>query len=190
MADTDSIVAQATADLQRAEREVVTASERLARANMEVSELRNFLSTLERYVSPSRAARLLDSMTEHVRNTKAPLREGTMGRQLVDSCIDAISAAGKPLPIGDLLEWVLSEGLTVGGTDQKSNLAGYLSRDPRMESLGRSVGWAVVKTEGAALEPASGKTAPSINEGGTDDRSTLAPSDFDGLMVPSEPQVP
>lgn len=190
MADSVGIFAQATADLQRAEREVIIASERLARATGEVAELRNFLSTLERYATPNRNGRLADAATEHVRNIKVPLREGTMGRQLVDACIDAITAAGKPLPIGDLLDWVLSEGLTVGGTDQKSNLAGYLSRDPRMESLGRTVGWAVVKTEGAALEPASGETAPLTNEGGTDDRSTLASSGFDDLLGSQRPQVP
>jgi hypothetical protein len=52
-----------------------------------------------------------------------------------------------------------------------------------MKSLGRSVGWTVVEDEGAAPEPASGETAPSIAEGGTDDRSTLAdPDEFSRLF--------
>jgi len=70
---------------------------------------------------------------------------------------------------------VLAAGLTLGGTDQKSNLAGYLSRDPRVVSRGRSVGWDLIETEGAA-EALAGEAAPSFIVGGQDDEATLTPN--------------
>jgi hypothetical protein len=98
----------------------------------------------------------------------------------VDSAIEAIETAGHPVMIGDLLDAVLAAGHVLGGADQKSNLAGYLSRDPRVLSLGRSVGWDLVRNEKTDSEPESGNAGSSSNEGGSDDRTTLAdPAHFD-----------
>ncbi|WP_423605667.1 hypothetical protein [Sphingomonas sp. MS122] len=111
---------------------------------------------------------------------------------MVDVAIAAIEEAGKPVPIGDLLDAVLAAGFTLGGADQKSNLAGYLSRDPRVASRGRNVGWDIIRSEEAASEPASDDAASSTTTGGTNDRTTLAdPDDFERLLGDHpRPQVP
>ena len=182
----DDIVARANADLQRALSRAQRARTDLANAEQEAADLQAFLRTLERYSSdaPARAER------EHDKNERAPAKPGSRARDLVDYAILAIKHAGKPQTIGELLDAVLAGGHTVGGTDQKSNLAGYLSRDPRLISRGRAIGWDLAENEEAAPEPASGETASSTATGGTDDRSTLASSGFEDLLGSTEPQVP
>lgn len=189
MAATDDIIARARGDLQRAESAAQRAREALAKAEAEAADLQAFIRTYQRYVSepsPSTAR-------EHGVNARQPAKAGSRARELVDAAIDAIKAAGKPLPISDLLYAVMAAGHTVGGADQKSNLAGYLSRDPRIVSRGRAIGWDIEETEGAALEPASGETAPSNEAGGTDERSTLTSTglgDFEDLIGSPSSQVP
>lgn len=184
MAITEDIVARANADLQRALATAARARETLAQAEAEVSDLDAFLRTLRRYVAPAESAddNIIDR--EHRRNNVRTVpAAGSRARELVDAAISAIRKAGKPLMIGDLLDAVNAAGFTLGGSDHKSNLAGYLSRDPRVESRGRNVGWVVLEDEGAALEPASGEAAPSSDQGGTNDRSTLAdPGEAAGLL--------
>lgn len=170
------IIARAQGDLQRAEAAALRAREALAKAEAEASDLKAFIRTYQRYVEEPTASR----DTEHSANARPIAKTGSRARELVDAAIEAIKAAGKPLPIGDLLDAVLAEGHVVGGTDQKSNLAGYLSRDPRIVSRGRSVGWDILETEGAAIEPASEDAAPSSYQGGTNDGTTLVqPGRFD-----------
>lgn len=178
---TDDIVARAKADLQRAVSNADKARATLAAAEAEASDLHAFLRTLERYTIPTQHLEQTTNTSEHVKNFgKAIAKEGTRARALVDTSIDAIVAAGKPLEIGELLDTVLAEGHILGGSDQKSNLAGYLSRDPRVYSRGRGIGWDIVKNEEAASEPGRNDAASSSNEGGSDDRTTLAdPARFD-----------
>ena len=181
MPTTDDIVARATNDLQRAEREAEKARALLERAQAEIADLQAFMRTMERYVAPVAQEGRPAGSGEHAEN-KTPARPGTTARLLVDACYEAIEQAGHPIKIGDLLDIVLSKGFTVGGRDQKSNLAGSLSRDPRLVSRGRTLGWDIVRDEEAASEPGSEKAASSHDVGGTDERSTLAlPDDFDLL---------
>lgn len=183
MTDMGDIVARVSVDLQRAETAVAMHRNSLAAAEAEVTELRVFLKTLDRYRGTGGDGGTRQDQREQGANTPAKgiPRLGTMARQLVDTSIAAMREAGRPVPIGELLDHVLAAGLPVGGNDQKSNLAGYLSRDPRVKSLGRTLGWTTVEEEEAAPQPASEETASSIAEGGTDDRSTLAQPDFDDL---------
>lgn len=170
MAISDDIVARASADLQQALNKAGRARAQLEDAERDVADLQAFLRTLERYRNPAADRK----NAEHgVNSASSPAKPGTRARELVDTCIAAIQRARHPLKIGDLLDVVLGAGLVLGGSDQKSNLAGYLSRDPRVESRGRSIGWDVVENEEAATVPASEEAASSIHEGGTDDRSTL-----------------
>jgi len=162
MVSNSDIIARAEGDLQRAEATAMRAREALAKAEAEVSDLKAFLRTFQRYVDVPASPQ----GGEHSANVRNVAKVGSRARELVDAAIEAISEAGKPVPIGDLLDAVLSKGHVVGGADQKSNLAGYLSRDPRVVSRGRSVGWDVVETEGAAIEPASEDAAPSSYQGG------------------------
>lgn len=178
MAISDDIVARANADLQLALSRAEEARRTLAACEAEVSDLQAFLRTLERYASPVRSGEEIGNSKEHGENKVSVIaRPGTRARGLVDASIEAITSAGKPLKIGDLLDAVLAAGHVLGGSDQKSNLAGYLSRDPRVHSLGRSVGWDLVRNEEAASEPASDDAASSSNEGGSDDRTALAATD-------------
>lgn len=176
MVSNSDIIARAEADLQRAEAAAMRAREALAKAEAEASDLKAFIRTFQRYVD----APANSQDAEHSANVRSVAKVGSRARELVDATIEAIKEAGRPLPIGDALDAVLAKGHVVGGTDQKSNLAGYLSRDPRVVSRGRSVGWDIVETEGAAIEPASEDAAPSTNQGGTNDGTTLVqPGRFD-----------
>lgn len=171
MATSESILQQVHRDLQTARETVAVKERELAAARSEMADLEGFVRTFERYSGK------VDAPTETAERRKNKDRgvpeRGTQARMLVDTCIDAINEKGAPMKIGDLLDVVLNQGLTLGGKDQKSNLAGYLSRDPRVESRGRSIGWDVVETEGAAREPGSDDAAPSSDQGGTDDGTTL-----------------
>lgn len=179
----NNIVARANADLQRALSAAAKARETLAKFEAEVADLEAFLRTLERYVGLSEPGTSPRTDAEHSENTgRTAPKPGSRAHELVNSAIEAIRAAGKPLMIGDLLEHVLHAGFTLGGKDLKSNLAGYLSRDPRVHSLGRSVGWDLVEKEEAASEPASHVAASSENTGGTNDRTTLVSDDFSALL--------
>lgn len=180
---TEDIVARANADLQRAHRDVEAVRAKLGKAQAEVADLEAFLRTLERYTVPSvetngpdreaRAAGILRKIEENTTG-RTPSRPGTMARQLADACIEAIKGNRSPMKIGDLLDVVLSQGFVVGGQDQKSNLAGTLSRDPRLFSHGRTLGWDIIESERAAIEPGSEDAALSTDTGGTNDRTTLA----------------
>lgn len=172
MAITDSIVARVQVDLQQALTRAAKARAALEQSEQEVADLQAFLRTFERYAGAVSVGTFASHSNEHSGNKRQVAQAGTRGRELVDVSIAAIKHRGAPVKIGELLDAVLAAGLTLGGTDQKSNLAGYLSRDPRVVSRGRSVGWDLVETEGAA-EALAGEAAPSFIEGGQDDEATL-----------------
>ncbi len=171
MATSESILQQVHRDLQTARGTVSKKERELAEARSEMADLEGFVRTFERYSGKADAP--VPSEERRKNKEHGVPERGTQARMLVDTCIDAIRDQGEPIKIGDLLDVVLAKGLTLGGKDQKSNLAGYLSRDPRVESRGRSIGWDVVETEGAASEPGSNDAAPSLDQGGTDDGTTL-----------------
>ena len=75
------------------------------------------------------------------------------------------------MPMNELFPKVIADGIEIGGTDEKSVLAGYLSRDERVY-FERGVGWGIVETEGAA-DLLGGTTAPSFIDGGQNERATL-----------------
>lgn len=171
MATSESILQQVHRDLQTARENVAVKERQLAEARAEMADLEGFVRTFERYSGKADAPTF--STERHKNKDRGVPERGTQARMLVDACIDAIHENGAPMKIGALLEVVLANGLTLGGKDQKSNLAGYLSRDPRVESRGRSIGWDIVKTEGAASEPSSNDAAPSSDQEGTDHGTTL-----------------
>ena len=191
MTPSDDILARVQLDMQVARNKVSNLEAQLGAACAELADLEGFVRTFERYASPARGNAAQEPMGEPRKNKDRGVPvEGSQARKLVDNCILAITANGRPMKIGELLDVALASGLAIGGRDQKSNLAGYLSRDPRVYSRGRSVGWDIVKTEEAALEPASGEVASSNMTGGTDERFTLVSSEFGGLPRPSISQVP
>lgn len=147
MTITQDIIARASLDLRRAEAAAARAREALTRAEADIADLSAFLRTLERYTGSGIEIGNTRSISEHSKNTVQAIGNGSRGAKMVDVAISAIRDAGKPLPIGDLLDAVLEAGFAVGGVDQKSNLAGYLSRDPRVASLGRNIGWDIVYNE-------------------------------------------
>ena len=175
MTFTTDIHSRAQSDLQRAERDASSARDKLARAESEINDLRAFLRKLEHYAAPV-------VVDEQPRATRSIRGSGGKGKRLADFSIAEIHKAGRRVPIADLFDAVIKAGIVIGGRDEKSNLAGYLSRDKRID-FERGEGWGIVETEGAALVPASGDTAPSNLAGGTDERSTLAnPDDVTTLI--------
>ena len=180
MATGEGILQQVHRDLQTARETVAVKERELASARMEMADLEGFVRTFERY---SDKVDVPASSAERRRNKEWGVPElGTQARKLVDTCIEAIREKGVPIKIGDLLDIVLEKGLTLGGRDQKSNLAGYLSRDPRVESRGRSIGWDIIETEGAASEPSSNNAAPPQDQGGTDGTALTSNPSIDDLL--------
>lgn len=169
MAVPNDIVDRVSADLQRAKSRAEQARDSLAAAELETSELEAFLRTLSKYAGASVAVQ----KGEHAEN-REPAKLGSRGRELVDAAMSVIRREGRPQQIGPLTNAVLADGHEIGGRDQKSNLAGYLSRDPRLCSRGRGIGWDLVKNEEAATEPDSEEAASSPDTGGTSDGTTLA----------------
>lgn len=168
---TDDIVERAHGDLQEALGRAAKARAQLSEAEKDISDLQAFLRTLKRYATPA----VFSGAREHVANTGlSPAGMGSRGRNLVDVCICAIRKSGRPLKIGELLDIVLKAGIAIGGMDQKSNLAGYLSRDSRVETRGRSVGWDVVETVGIGVQR-------SVKED-----SNFGKSEIDGQSGPAD----
>lgn len=185
MTPNDDILIRVQSDTHAARNRLSHLEAQIASARAELADLEGFVRTFERYASPVQGSVPRESTAEPRRNKDRGVPvEGSQARRLVDRCILAITANGRAMKIGELLDVALASGLEIGGRDQKSNLAGYLSRDPRVYSRGRSVGWDIVKTEGAALVPASGEAAPSFETGGTNERSTLVlhPDDVTTLV--------
>lgn len=120
-----------------AEREYIELREK---ALGEIAEIRAFIRKLNLYIYPQ---------TEKGDR----MRRGTGGkaRLLSNYCLAKIREAGRRVPISDLFAAILDEGLDVGGRDEKSVLAGYLSRDPRI-NYKRDEGWGE-NEKGTAREP-------------------------------------
>ena len=165
MTFSNDILSRAQSDLQRAERDAVSARDKLTRAETEINDLRAFLRKLEHYAAPV-------TPMDATRATRSPRGSGGKGKRIVDFCIGIIRDAGRRVEISTLFPRVLEEGIEIGGTDEKSVLAGYLSRDNRVDFL-RGEGWGIVETEGAADLLGGVETAPSSFGGGQDgDRKT------------------
>lgn len=166
MAFTNDISVRAENDLLRAERDAATAREKLTRAEAEINDLRAFLRKLEHYAAP------VDETGHEQRPTRRRRGSGGKAKQLADFCIAEIRKAEDRVPIADLFAAAIAAGMDIGGKDEKSNLAGYLSRDKRI-NFAHGQGWGMVETEGTATEPDSNVAVPSHDTGGNDERPTL-----------------
>jgi hypothetical protein len=175
----DDIVARAKGDLNRAERDAALAREKLQKAEAEIADLQAFMRKLEHYVGPASAS---SELARFVPSSPKRVAAGGKSRELVDVAIERIQlAGGRRVPIAYLMQHIIERGMEIGGKDEKSNLAGYLSRDPRVDYV-KPDGWGLT-TEGAASAPASQEAAPSLNTGGSNDRPTLAfPDDVADLV--------
>lgn len=160
----DDIQSRAQADLQRAERDMQNYQEKLTKATQERNDLSAFLRKLEHYAVPT-------VLTEGVVRTRSIRGSGGKARRIVSHCIDLIQKAGREMPMNELFPKVIADGIEIGGTDEKSVLAGYLSRDERVY-FKRPVGWGIVETEGAA-DLLTGDATPSLIDGGQNERATL-----------------
>lgn len=178
----DDIVARAKGDLNRAERDALSARDKLVRAEAEIADLQAFLRKLEHYVGPiatssAPRARLVADIPKRIAG-------GGKSRELVDAAIERIQQSGGRVPISDLMKHIIDRGMEIGGKDEKSNLAGYLSRDPRVNYI-KPDGWGFA-TERAASSPASQEAAPSLITGGPNERTTLDhPDDVADLLGPA-----
>ena len=184
MAITEEIVARVNADLQRAQLAASRARQLLAEAEAEASDLAAFLRTLEKYATPIPNSEGIRRAMDHDKNTaRTSATTVSRGTRMADVAIATIKEVGKPVPIGKLLDAVLAAGFTLGGADQKSNLAGYLSRDPRVESRGRNIGWDVVVMEKGPEGRDSNESDFSESSGGATDRTNLTSTDnFEALF--------
>lgn len=170
----DDIITRANADLQRARASAARAKEALARAEKEVADLQAFIRTFERYTGAS----VSQAFGEHSVNMGISQRTSGRAKEMVDVAIAAIEERGSPMLIGELLDAVLAAGHVIGGRDQKSNLAGYLSRDPRVRSVGRNIGWDVVSFE--QEDEACPENYQINHRSGEDKRETI--DDFNDLI--------
>jgi hypothetical protein len=179
----DAIVTRANRDLQAAQGRVTKLRGDLEAAEREAADIEAFLRTFRRYIDADLALKAESPRGEHGGNARQSVgKPGSRARVLVDTCIDMISEVGGPVEIGDLLERVFQRGLSIGGSDQKSNLAGYLSRDPRVYSRGRGIGWDLVENRKVASTSASDEGASRRTGEGTNDRSSITDPDLADLL--------
>lgn len=164
MAFSNDIISRAQSDLQRAERDAANAREKLQRSELEINDLRAFLRKLEHYATPT-------DVKASPAVTRSPRGSGGKARRIVSHCIELIQKSGRKMPMNELFPKVIADGIEIGGTDEKSVLAGYLSRDERVYH-DRGVGWGIVETEGAA-DLLAGTATPSLIDGGQNERATL-----------------
>lgn len=174
----EEIVAKARGDLQRAERNIEDFRNRLQNAERDVAEISAFLRLFDHYAGPVRQDEA-ERPKRPYGGVRAPAREGAKSRRLVDESLNVIDAAkGRRVDIRELLNSILEAGLEIGGRDEKSNLAGYLSRDERVNYV-RGEGWGRVKEE--ATDPATNQeVASSQSTGGTDEGTTPELPGIDG----------
>jgi hypothetical protein len=129
----DALVSAARAELARIEGRIARLEAELVAARSESSKLEAFLEVAARLsVAPK--------LPSEGQPQRAGRPSGSKSATLVNTSIEAIRAAGRPLSIGNLIAAIRDAGLQVGGQNETANLAGYLSRDPRVKFT-RNVGW-------------------------------------------------
>ena len=133
MTDFQEIIAKVKADMARAEEAERTAEAALRVARAEKDRLAAFMEMAARY-----AANIGPAMPEP--EGKRLPKAGTQTAIVVDKAISLVMAARRPLSIAVLAEGVEGAGIKIGGKKPKVNLAGYLSRDPRINYI-KDVGW-------------------------------------------------
>jgi hypothetical protein len=163
MTEQNDIGARARSDLQRAERDAASAREKMTRAEAEINDLRAFLRKLEHYAVPMESAQI---------RTRALRGSGGKAKRIADFCIEIIQTAGRRVEMGDLFPAVLEAGIEIGGTDEKSVLAGYLSRDKRLNFVRRE-GWGIAEPYEEALLLSGTEAVPSISIGEQVERIAL-----------------
>lgn len=172
MIEQNDIGARARSDLQRAERDAAVARDRLTRAEAEINDLNAFLRKLEHYAAPVEGA--------HIR-IRAPRGSGGKAKRIADFCIEIIKSADRRVEMHELFPAVLEAGIEIGGTDEKSVLAGYLSRDKRLNFVRRQ-GWGIAETNEAIMSLSGAEAAASFGTVEQDAGATHAlPSDDDLL---------
>lgn len=130
MDQAEELITRARADLARQEAAESRAIEALERAREEQVKLRGFIETLEKYlgISPAQGS-----------SNKA-LARGSRSRDIVDKAVELLFFNDRPLEIGNLADLIEIEGLSIAGQNRNATLAGYLSRDERVEFV-RGAGW-------------------------------------------------
>lgn len=133
----DSILAKAEYDLEKAQSRVGKLRDDLARAEDQVQQMASVVSWLRKQ------AGLPDTDPNQTTRAHPKTRPNSKSGELVEICIAAIKSMGRRLSIQELETAIIVEGREIGGANPRTNLAGYLSRDDRIEyQQGR--GWGLV----------------------------------------------
>jgi hypothetical protein len=167
----EELIARAKADLAKQEAAEARALEAMERARAEQVKLRGFIETLERYSGIEATA------------VARPRAQGRVSRsrELVDKAVEILFFNDMPIEIGKLADLIEIEGLTIAGQNRNATLAGYLSRDERVEFV-RPVGWQLteagrhyVHSSGRGKEPQN----PVENDNEWDLEPEKSSEDFD-----------
>ncbi len=140
-----SILDKAQADLERSTARVAKLRDDLAKAEADAKQMTVVVSWLRKQMGLPDAG----NGDPAAARPRAVAASDTKTGQLVRVAIHAIKEAGRPLSIAELHDAVERAGLDIGGAQPRANLAGYLSRDARVEFV-RGVGWRTVNDEGPA----------------------------------------
>ncbi len=134
MTDFKEIIAKVKADFAKAEEAEKIAEHNLRMVRAEKERLAAFMEMAARYAAVTES-----KSPEPDRKQWVP-KEGTQTAAIMDKAISLVMTARRPLSIAELAEGVQAAGLKIGGKKPKVNLAGYLSRDPRINYI-KDVGW-------------------------------------------------
>ncbi|MBF9195095.1 hypothetical protein [Microvirga terrestris] len=164
----EELIARARADLAKQEMAEVRALEALEKAREEQIKLRGFIETLERYLGINSAS---------IPFAKSQAR-GSRSRDIVDKAVELLFLKKRPLEIAALADLIEIDGLSIAGQNRNATLAGYLSRDDRVEFV-RGAGWQLTITgiRSMGAEHAS-RSAPSLS---SNPQSDQVSSGFDDL---------
>lgn len=166
------ILAKAEMDLERAQSRAARLRDDLAKAESDVLQMSGVVSWLRKQMGLPEHDGGITLRTVRVHSTRSGISTGSKSGELVNAAIEAITKAGRPLSIAELEFQVNAAGHAIGGANPRANLAGYMSRDRRVQFT-QGVGWTLAGPEN---EEGSENSEPQSFTGDVAERSNASDS--------------
>ena len=143
-------VDRARADLDRLTAEIAQLQQRIRDAEGQATKIRAYLEMAAVYGEVASPVRV-----RHFTQDAAPARGGPreagvgVSHESVELAVAYLKEVGRPTHTRDILKYVETHGLKIGGKDPVANLSGFLSRSGLMVSS-RKDGWSLKEWTAAA----------------------------------------
>lgn len=137
----EEMLNKARKELQKAENEYSKATAALQRAETTVAQLKAVVEWLSAQMGQE---------DDQPAVAKTRPKEGSHSAKLISAAIWSLEAKGAPMSISELATSIEGMGLEIGGTKTNATLAGYLSRDDRVEYRRELSGWVLTDKASAS----------------------------------------